>query len=221
MATHYDLQEQEQLATLKHFWDRWGLLISLVALAVVLVLAGFSGYRYWQARQASQAAVLYEQVRTASEQGQLDQAAQALASLQEAYPRTAQASQASLLAGALFAREQDWARAAQAYDWVSEKSRDAGFQALAVLRKASLLMEQGQFDAALTALDSFAFPQAFHGLREDRRGDVLQKMGRVDEAIAAYNAAYAALDALAPYRSVVEAKLNALGARAGQSAASA
>lgn len=213
MATHYDLQEQEQLATLKHFWGRWGTLISLVVLAVVLVFAGYSGYRYWQARQASQAAVLLEQVRLGAEQTQSEQVSQSLQVLQSNFARTAQASQGALVAGAYFAQQQQWDAAQQAFDWVSSQSRDEGFKALGALHKASVQIEQGQLDAALATLDGHSFPYEFQALRDDRRGDILRQQGRLPEAIAAYNAAFEAFDPFTAYRSVVEAKLNALGQR--------
>jgi len=39
MANHLDLEEQEQLDQLKHFWNAWGNTISSVALAVAVALA--------------------------------------------------------------------------------------------------------------------------------------------------------------------------------------
>jgi predicted negative regulator of RcsB-dependent stress response len=47
----------------------------------------------------------------------------------------------------------------------------------------------------------------------DRRGDVLMAQGKKDEARAAYQAAYKAMDEKLDYRRLVEAKLTALGRR--------
>lgn len=211
MASNYDLQEQEQIALIKHFWNRWGTLISSVALAIVLSVAAFNGWNYWQAQQAAKAAELYDQVLQASAQQQAGAIGQNLEVLQGSFARTAQASQATLLAAKFYIDQQDWANAEKALDWVQRNSRDEGFKALAALRKASVQMQQQQWDAALATLTGYSFPFEYRALRDDRRGDILQQQGKTQEAIAAYQAAFDAMDPYTPYRSVVEAKLNALG----------
>ena len=39
MATHLDLEEQEQLDQLKHFWKRWG---NLISWALIVVLGAYA-----------------------------------------------------------------------------------------------------------------------------------------------------------------------------------
>ena len=41
MANHFDLEEQEQIDQLKHFWKQWG---TLITAAVVVVCGGFAAY---------------------------------------------------------------------------------------------------------------------------------------------------------------------------------
>ena len=65
MANHLDLEEQEQLDQLKHFWNTWGTPITAVLLVVMGGLAAWNGYQYWQNRQASQAAALLDAVEVA------------------------------------------------------------------------------------------------------------------------------------------------------------
>jgi predicted negative regulator of RcsB-dependent stress response len=48
MATHLDLEEQEQLDQLKAFWNRYGNLLTWVLIAVLAVVAGWNGWNYWQ-----------------------------------------------------------------------------------------------------------------------------------------------------------------------------
>ena len=62
MATHLDLEEQEQLDALKHFWNKWGNLITWVLIAVLGAYAAWNGWQYWQRRQAAMAAVLYDEI---------------------------------------------------------------------------------------------------------------------------------------------------------------
>ena len=53
MASHLDLEEQEQLDELKHFWKRWGDLITWV---LIVVLGGYAAWMGWQSYQSKQAA---------------------------------------------------------------------------------------------------------------------------------------------------------------------
>lgn len=211
MATHFDLQEQEQLATLKHFWSRWGTLISVAVFVVVAAVAGYKGYVYWQTNQAIKASELFDQVRVATEQNQADAVNQRLGLLQDSYGKTTQASQASLVAGHYWVQQKNWPAAQTAFEWVSKNAKDEGFKALGALHLSSVQMQQENWDGALATLNGFAFPYEFRALRDDRKGDVLQKQGKTQDAIAAYNAAFESLEPTASYRAVVQSKLNALG----------
>ena len=65
MAKHLDLEEQEQLDELKHFWKQYGDLITWVLIAVFGAVAAWNGYQYWQRQQAVQAASMYDEVERA------------------------------------------------------------------------------------------------------------------------------------------------------------
>ena len=61
MATNLDLEEQEQLDQLKHFWAQWGNAISTVLAVLALAYLGYTGWNYWQRQQATQATVYASQ----------------------------------------------------------------------------------------------------------------------------------------------------------------
>src|SRR4051794_3315954 len=52
MAKHLDLEEQEQLADIKHFWNEYGNLISWVVIAVFGAIAAWNGWQYWERTQS-------------------------------------------------------------------------------------------------------------------------------------------------------------------------
>jgi predicted negative regulator of RcsB-dependent stress response len=107
----------------------------------------------------------------------------------------------------------DNGKAEQAQDalrWVSEKSDNAGYQAVAKLRLSALLAESKSYDEALKQL-SGTFPKEFDGLVADRKGDVLALKGKSAEAKAEYVKAHALLPVTTDYRRLVEFKLNAMG----------
>ena len=69
MAKHLDLEEQEQLAELKHFWRQYGNLITWVLIAVFASIAAWTSYQYWERKQGAQAAVMFEEVERAVQSG--------------------------------------------------------------------------------------------------------------------------------------------------------
>ncbi len=55
MAKHLDLEEQEQLDQIKHFWAQYGNLITWVLIAVFGSVAAWNGRNYWQSSHAHKA----------------------------------------------------------------------------------------------------------------------------------------------------------------------
>ncbi len=210
MANHLDLEEQEQLDQLKHFWNTWGTLISSVLVVVFGAVAAWNGYQFWQNRQAAQAAALFDAVEVAVRAGDQPRLEQAFGDIRDKYPRTMQAAQAGLLVAKVEAEkgQRDAAKAALA--WVAASASDDGYKALARLRMASLLVEQKAYDEALQQLDS-SFPPEFDAVKADRKADILVLQGKKQEAAAEYGRAYKAFGETSEYRRLVEVKLNALG----------
>ena len=48
MATHLDLQEQEQIDDLKAFWKQYGDLITWTLVIVLAAFAAWNGWNTWQ-----------------------------------------------------------------------------------------------------------------------------------------------------------------------------
>lgn len=213
MAHHFDLEEQEQIAQFKHFWDTWGTLITWTVIVVMGGFASWNGYRYWQGRQAQQAVAMMDAVEVAAQSKDLDRVQQIFGDLRKDYPRTAQAGQAGLLAAQELANAQRWKDAQAALTWVADHATDEGYVALARLRLAAVLIQEKSYDEALAQLAS-SFPPGFAAVVADRKGDVLDLQGKKQEAIAEYRRAYDALGEQAAYRQIVQAKLDALGAAA-------
>jgi len=211
MANHLDLEEQEQLDQLKHFWNTWGTLISAVALVVAGSLAAWNGYQYWQNRQAGQAAALFDAVEVAAKSGDQARMTQAFGDLKGRYAGTTQAAQAGLAVAKNLVDAHNADAAKEALAWVAENAGDEGLKALAKLRLASVLMDQKNYDEALKQL-SASVPPEFEAVFADRKGDVLASQDKHAEAIAEYTKAYKAFDEGVEYRRLVEIKLGALGA---------
>lgn len=210
MANHLDLEEQEQLDQLKHFWNTWGTPITAVLVVVMGGLAAWNGYQYWQNRQASQAAALLDAVEVAAQSKDQSRLEQAFADLKAKYAGTLQADMGGFALAKAMQEAGNLDAAKAALTWVSERSPDAGYKAIAKLRLAIVLVEQKDFSAALQQLQG-SFPAEFDGVIADRKGDVLVLLDRKPEAISEYTRAFKALDETIEYRRLVEIKLNALG----------
>lgn len=210
MAKHLDLEEQEQLEDLKHFWKQYGNLISWMVILVFGAIAGWNGWQYWQRSQAAKAAALYDEVDRAAKAGDTARLERAFGDIRDGYAGTLYAQQAGLLAGKVLHEKGNADAAKAALGWVADKSSDPAYQALAKLRLAGLLFDAKAYDEALKQLGG-NFAGEFAALAADRRGDILAAQDKKAEALAEYRKAYAGLDARSGYRRMVEVKLNAMG----------
>ena len=211
MATHLDLEEQEQLDALKHFWNRWGNLITWVLIAVLGAYAAWNGWQYWERRQGTLAAALYDEVDRAAEAGDLARVERALADMRERYGTTTYAAHAGLRGAKLLYEKDKPAEAKAALAWVADKASDDGLRAVARLRLASLQLGEKAYDEAFKTLGG-SFPAQYVALAADRRGDVLLLQGKREQAAAEFGKAYQGLTAdRGEYRRLVGMKLNALG----------
>jgi predicted negative regulator of RcsB-dependent stress response len=207
---HLDLEEQEQLDQLKHFWNTYGNLISWILIAVFGSIAAWNGWNYWERRQAAQASYLYEEVERAAVAGEAARVEQAFKDMREKFGRTTYAQQAGLLAGRVLAERGRPDAAKTALQWVATDGGDEGMQAIARLRLAGLLVETKDYEGALRQLNA-GMPREFEPLAADRRGDVYNLQGQKDQAKLEYMKAWQGFTADSQYRPLVEVKLTALG----------
>jgi predicted negative regulator of RcsB-dependent stress response len=210
MANQLDLEEQEQLDELKAFWKQWGNLITTVLTVALVAFAGWNIYQRWMQNQASQAAALFEEIERNAVAGDLPKLERVFADMKDKYPNTSFAQQAGLVAARVFFEGAKPDQAKAALTWVAEKSSDDGYQAIAKLRLASVLVEGAAHDDALKLL-SGSFPAEFSALVSDRRGDIYLLQGKKAEARTEFEKAFKAFDERAEYRRLVEVKLNSLG----------
>jgi predicted negative regulator of RcsB-dependent stress response len=210
MANHLDLEEQEQLDQIKHFWAQYGNLITWVLIAVFGSMAAWNGWNYWQRTQSVKASALFEELQRAASGGDVAKIERAFNDMKSGFGSTAYAAQAALVAGkALYeAKDSDAARAA--LTWAMNDASDPAYQGLARLRLAGIEFDAKKFDVALTLLDG-SLPKALEPLAQDRKADVLMAQGKSDEAKALYEQAWKAMPVRMEYRNLIEVKLASLG----------
>jgi predicted negative regulator of RcsB-dependent stress response len=210
MAKHLDLEEQEQLDELKHFWKTYGNLITWTLIVVFGAIAAWNGWHYWQRNQAAQASAMYEEVERAAAGGDVTRLERAFNDMKDKFGGTTYAHQAGLFAAKVFVDKGKPDAARAALVWVADKASDEGYRATARLRLAGLLADAKSYDEALKQLAG-DFPPEFEPLVADRRGDIYNLQGKKAEAKAQYLKAWSGLEERADYRKLVEVKLTALG----------
>jgi predicted negative regulator of RcsB-dependent stress response len=211
MASHLDLEEQEQLDELKHFWKRWGDLITWLLIAV---LGGYAAWMSWQSygsKQAAQSAALYDTVERSAMGDDMALLDRSVADMKDKFPSTTYAQQAALLAARIYQDKDRKADAKVQLAWVVDHAHDEGYQALARLRLAALLIDEKAYDEARKQL-TVKVPEAFAALMSDRLGDLAMLQAQPEEAVQHYKKAWKAFEPNAEYRRLVAVKLAALGA---------
>jgi len=205
----YDLEEQEQLATLKAWWAKYGNLTTWVVIAGLAAYSGWNGWNYYQRNQAAQASVLFDELQTAVNAKDNTKVARVAGDIEAKFGRTAYASLGALSAAKSFFDANDLKSAKAQLEWVVANGNDE-HKNIAAIRLAGVLLDEKAYDAALKALAVAALPQ-FKSSVEDRKGDILAAQNKVEEARTAYKAALEAADKNNPGRQLIQLKLESIG----------
>jgi predicted negative regulator of RcsB-dependent stress response len=193
VAEYLDENEQwEQVRTWLREQGPW------VLVTVLVVLAGFGGWRLWQAHQqrldmAGEAG--YEQVIDAFSRNDFTAGAAATDKLVKDYPMTPYADMAELAAARVAVEHSQLPQAAQRLAHVLDTTRDPELKLLARLRLARVQLGEGKPDVALKTLAA-ADPGAFAARYAEVRGDALLAKGDRAGALQAYLAARGDADTL-------------------------
>jgi predicted negative regulator of RcsB-dependent stress response len=195
----YDLEEQEQLASVKGWWHDNGTRLLTVVATVVIAGSGWQAWRLWQTNQVQQAGAQYEVLLKAAQAGDAKALRDAGGTLVESYPRTLYASMGALVSARFHVERADLKNAKAQLLWVVDRAPSDELRELARLRLAAVLFEarhaaplQGQY-AAL-------------------KGDLLVAKNRAADAKIAYRLALEKTDGRsATFRDSVQLRLDALG----------
>lgn len=211
----YDKYEQSELV---QKWLRENG-VSIVV-GVLIGLVGIFGWQQWrnhQARNASAASQLYQQAKVAQLSGKPDVASQLIEQLMKDHAKSPYA----LFAVSDRARQQlqdkQLDKAQASLEWAESHTTEEPLKSLTLVRIARVELARDQAQASLTTLDRVP-PGSFQGMVQELRGDALVKLGRMDDARKAYQAAMSALSEDAPQRGALQMKLDDLAVAGKQGA---
>jgi predicted negative regulator of RcsB-dependent stress response len=208
----YDLEEQEQLASLKAFWSKYGNVLTWV---VIIALASYAGYNYWNAHirtQSTEASGLYDELLVSVQAKDNVKAQRIATDIKTRYESTAYAQMAAMGAARTAFDANDLKTAKAQLQWVIDHGDDA-YKALARLRMSAVLLDEKAYDDALKMVAAVDGAQ-YKALAADRKGDILAAQNKLADARTAYLAALAAMDKNDPGRQLVAFKLESIGGTA-------
>jgi len=205
----YDLEEQEQIANFKAFWERFG---NLISWALIIALGSYAAYNFWnshQRNQSAEASGLYDGLTEAIQAKDAAKVQRITGDIESKFGSTAYAPMAALAAARAAFDANDLKTAKAQLQWAVDHGDDE-YKAIAKLRLSGVLLDEKAFDQALAQLNG-DFPAQFAADVQDRKGDILVAQNKLAEARAAYQAALDKMEKNNPGRQVVQVKLDAIG----------
>jgi predicted negative regulator of RcsB-dependent stress response len=207
----YDLDEQEQLDQLKAWWNKYGTLVLTLLIVATVAVGSWRGWQWYESHQSAQARGYFEALEEAGRSQGEESVARinaAMKTLRSDYATTDYAARGALVAASSLIARKDTTGAREQLEWLAQTKHEA-LVPVARLRLAAMLLEQKEYDAALSQLKDA--PTSFRGLFADRRGDILAAQGKKEDARQAWNDAVAALGETSPLAPIVKLKLDAIG----------
>jgi predicted negative regulator of RcsB-dependent stress response len=205
-----DLEEQEQLATIKSWWSEYGRLVVVTVVGSLLAVGGIRGWYHYQGSQTSAAVTLFAQQQAAERASDHKKVRDIGAEIINRYSSTAYATLAALSAAKSDFDTGDLAAAKSRLQWVIDKAKEEEARDVARLRLARILHDEKKTDEAMKLLEA-KHADSFAGLYSDLKGDLLFAQGKREEARAAYQLALDRSDAGSPMRQIIQLKLDAVG----------
>ena len=184
---HYDLEEQEQIDSIKTWWKMYGNLVTGIVVAASLAVVSWQGWTWYQRNQTAKASAIYAVLEQAAAVRAAQKVKVAAGELAEKFGGTAYASLGALVAAHQSFEAGDLKTARTQLTWAAENGKEE-VRDLARLRLAAVLLDEKAYEDALKQLDS-AHAAAFAARFLELKGDVLAAQGKKAEARTAYKAA--------------------------------
>ena len=206
MAAH--LEEQQELDNFKYFWKSTGRWLFALLIAAALGYLGYTMYKSHKASQSQEAAeVLAKIVDKMQAKASQAEVNADLTSLQQNYPDSIAAAQATLMAAATEYDARRYDVAEGHLNWVLKNQKAPLVQALAAQRLGIVLLQQKKYDAAIAALNT-KVEADFEPLLLEAKGDVYVAQNKTKEAAQSYQQALEKLPKDAIERELLQMKLD-------------
>lgn len=208
---HYDLEEQEQIDSLKTWWKMYGNLLTTLISVAALAVVGWQGWNWYQNNETAKAATVFSALEQAVEAGDAQRIKSTAGELTEKFGRSGYAGLGALLAAKHSFDAGDLKTATAQLGWIAENAKDE-LRDIARLRLAGVQLDEKAYDEALKHLNATHAP-AFAARFLELKGDVLNAQGKKSEARIAYQGALDKLGdkAVGAGRELLQQKMDSLG----------
>ena len=202
--------EEEQIASMKRWWETNG---KFLIIGLIVVVASVIGTRTWQNFELStlsKASAQYDLMMQELEAGRVDSVLQRGAEIVKNNPDLQYGVLSAMLVAKVEVEKGNNDAAFQQLSWALENTESEKLKHIIRIRLAKVLLAQGKLNEALTHA---TFPQQadFASQYSIVQGDVYVKKGEVGSARTAYTAALNDKDMGSQLRTFVQMKLDDLG----------
>jgi len=188
--------EEEQVQALKEWWKENGKSLILGVAAAVAIVFGWKGWQSHQEQKAANASVLYQNLTQAvqlsaggANEAQYATAGHLSEQLRQEYGKTTYARYGALMMASVAVSNQAPDRALEELNWVIENTSEVDdVVRVAILRKAMLLGQKGDLDAAINLLSN-ADAGYYEVQYQEVLGDLYVSSDRPADAFKAYDQA--------------------------------
>jgi len=204
-----DLEEQEQVDELKALWKKYGVYITRGVIAFFVLYGLFQGWGYYQTKQSQGASELYQSIVVMDEKNTKDILVKSQ-KLMDDYSGTPYAGRAAILFAKASYLEGNKDKAKEKLEWASSHAKESATESIALIQLGQILVEEKKYEDALKRVNDVD-NEGYLGLSNDLKGDILNAMGKKEEAKKAYQEALKRFGPKDPYAKFTQEKLESLG----------
>ena len=204
-----DLEEQEQVDELKAYWKKYGNYITKGAIVFFVLYGLFQGWGYYQTKQSLGASELYQSIVVLDEKNTKD-IIQKSQNLMDDYRGTPYAGRAAILFAKASFAEGAKDKAKEKLEWAATHAKESGTESIALIQLSQILVEEKKYEEALKKANDVD-NEGYLGLSNDLKGDILNAMGKKEDAKKAYLEALKRFGPKDPYARFTQEKLESLG----------
>ena len=204
-----DLEEQEQVDELKALWKKYGAYITRGVIAFFVLYGLYQGWGYYQTKQSLGASELYQSIVVLDEKNTKD-ILEKSQKLMDDYSGTPYAGRAAILFAKASYLEGNKDKAKEKLEWASSHAKESATESIALIQLGQILVEEKKYEDALKRVNDVD-NEGYLGLSNDLKGDILNAMGKKEDAKKAYQEALKRFGPKDPYAKFTQEKLESLG----------
>jgi len=169
----------------------------------------FQGWGYYQTKQSLGASEAYQSIVVLDEKN-TKEIMQKSQNLIDEFGGTPYAGRAAILFAKASYLEGFKDKAKEKLEWASSHAKESATESIALIQLGQILVEEKKYQDALKKVNDVD-NEGYLGLSNDLKGDILNAMGKKEEAKKAYQEALKRFGPKDPYARFTEEKLESLG----------